>query len=98
MTNCINCGAPISVKDIECSYCKTPYLDISYIPLNKPFTLKINLGTDENPNIVVQKVMLTSLDMSRNSVYDTLHADGIECMRVVRAPEIEYQLNLRGLY
>ena len=39
-TNCPNCGAPIGMDD-RCSYCGTMFLDVSHIPLDEPFYLRV---------------------------------------------------------
>lgn len=45
-TNCPNCGAPIDEEKHKCSYCGTPYFDMSFMNFddNKPFYLKIKYG------------------------------------------------------
>ena len=42
-TNCPNCGAVINPEQHKCSYCGTPYFDMSAIDFEngKPFYLKI---------------------------------------------------------
>ena len=61
-TNCPNCGAIVDLTKNECPYCGTPYFDISYMPLNRPFILKINMGTEENPRILLMKVKVYAVD------------------------------------
>lgn len=41
--NCPNCGAPIDNDKHKCSYCGTPYFDMSFMNFEdrKPFFLKI---------------------------------------------------------
>jgi hypothetical protein len=65
MKNCPNCGSAIEIGEIRCPYCKTAYVDLSYIPLNEPFTLRINVGTNEKPQIIVQTVMTTGVTITR---------------------------------
>lgn len=52
MRNCINCSAPVDLDATKCPYCGTSYYDLSVIPFNKNFSLKINIGTEEHPKIV----------------------------------------------
>ena len=54
--NCPNCGAPIDLEKNKCEYCGTSYFDLSCIPLNEPFFLRVNIGTRENPKFISQKV------------------------------------------
>ena len=54
--NCPNCGAAINPEKNKCEYCGTSYFDLSCIPLNELFFLKINVGTREKPRIITQKV------------------------------------------
>lgn len=35
MKNCINCGAPMDLKDNHCSYCGTPYYDLCCLELDE---------------------------------------------------------------
>ena len=59
--NCPNCGTVIEVENDKCAYCGTSYFDLSCIPINEPFYLKINLGTKDKPKIVTQKVVTTGV-------------------------------------
>ena len=61
-TNCPNCGAAVDLTKNECPYCGTPYFDISYMPIRRPFILKINMGTEENPRIMLMKVKVFAID------------------------------------
>lgn len=63
-TNCPNCGAAVDINELKCPFCGTPYFDISYIPLRKPFVLKVNVGTEENPIIIIAKVMTMGVEQT----------------------------------
>lgn len=64
--NCPNCGAPVNIEYNECAYCGTSYYDLSLMPLRKPFFLKVNIGTDENPQIIMSKVICTNLSINNS--------------------------------
>lgn len=61
-TNCPNCGAAVDLRKNECPYCGTPYFDMSYMPLHRPFILKINMGTEENPRIMLMRVAVYAVN------------------------------------
>jgi hypothetical protein len=68
LKNCPNCGAPYGLGD-KCQYCGTYLLDISTIPINEVFFLKLNVGTKENPQVITQKVYSTNAKFT--ITYDT---------------------------
>ena len=59
--NCPNCGAVIDIDKDKCAYCGTSYYDLSCIPFNEPFYLRLNIGTKENPRIILQKVYTSNV-------------------------------------
>ncbi len=66
MHNCPNCGAPYGLGD-KCQYCGTYLLDISTIPINEVFFLKLNVGTREKPKVIIQKVYSTGANLTISS-------------------------------
>lgn len=67
MRNCINCSAPIDLDATKCPYCGTSYYDLSVIPFNKKFALKINIGTEEQPEIVSAMAFATNCSFERTT-------------------------------
>lgn len=67
--NCPNCGAPISPEKNKCEYCGTSYFDLSCIPLNEPFFLRINVGTREEPRIISSKVYSTGCTLTQEPCF-----------------------------
>lgn len=59
-TNCPNCGAPIGMDD-RCSYCGTMFLDVSHIPLDEPFYLRIRTGLPHWRGLTACKVFCKTL-------------------------------------
>ncbi|MCR5135637.1 MAG: zinc ribbon domain-containing protein [Oscillospiraceae bacterium] len=67
-TNCPNCGAPIGLDD-RCSYCGTLFIDISNIPIDEPFYMKLRLGMYGQGRVITSKVFCSgvSFEMSIDS-------------------------------
>ena len=65
--NCPNCGAVINPDKDKCEYCGTSYYDLSCIPFNEPFYLRLNIGTREHPRIILQKVYTTNVTVDYKS-------------------------------
>lgn len=63
--NCPNCGAPIDIERHKCAYCGTSYYDLSCIPFNEPFFLKINLGKKDNPKIITTQAIMTNCELTQ---------------------------------
>lgn len=63
MTNCKNCGAALDNENIKCPYCGTLYFDLSTIPLNTPFILTINVGTESQPKIITSRAVCDRLSI-----------------------------------
>ena len=82
-TNCPNCGAPIGMDD-RCSYCGTIFLDVSHIPLDEPFYLRVRTWR----GVITSKVVCRSLQ-----VEDAIDAVPTICMefmplqRIIVIPE-----------
>lgn len=68
-TNCPNCGAPIT-PNAKCEYCGTYFLDIARIPLHEPFYLSLNIGTEEHPQVITEKVYTSGCKLTREPMYD----------------------------
>lgn len=96
MTNCPNCGGAIDITANKCAYCGTPYYDLSCIPLRKPFFLRLNIGTDEKPQIILQKVYTSDVTM-------TISEDIVTCTafsgEIHLSPQrnTEYELTFIGI-
>ena len=58
--NCPNCGAPIGLDD-KCGYCGTLFIDISNIPLDKVFYMKLRLGSLYQNRVIVGKVICNNI-------------------------------------
>lgn len=72
MTNCPNCGAPLEIQNNKCSYCGTPYFDMSMIDANgEPFILKLK----HNDEILALKVKLTNLMIEHNARFENPWAE-----------------------
>lgn len=70
--NCPNCGAVIDKNNYKCSYCGTLYYDLSTIPLNEPFYLKIRLN---DGRIVTRRVICSNIEIEYKSDYFSMHID-----------------------
>ena len=70
-TNCPNCGAPLEIDKVKCSYCNTIYYDLSAIDFdsNEPIFLTIK----KNNMLITQKVkpQTASFEMSCDEVFAT---------------------------
>ena len=71
-TNCPNCGAPLETQNNKCSYCGTPYFDMSIIEANgDPFILQLKY----NNEILALKARLTNLMIEHNTRFNNLYCD-----------------------
>lgn len=61
--NCPNCGAPLDNEKIKCPYCGTLYYDLSTIPMNQPFFLSLNVGSEECPKIITSRAICNSVSI-----------------------------------
>lgn len=68
-TNCPNCGAP-TTPNAKCEYCGTYFFDIAHIPLSEPFYLSLNIGTEEHPQVITEKVYTSGCRLTREPFYD----------------------------
>lgn len=61
-TNCPNCGAVISPESNKCSYCGTPYFDMSAIDFEEgePFYLKVKTKWN-GQNVFITQLVKPSL-------------------------------------
>lgn len=92
MTNCPNCGGIINLNEDKCGFCGTPYYDLSCIPLSEPFILRLNIGTRDNPNIVMAKVYITGVEVEHNFLLSEagrlrngkIVSDMSECLKTYR--------------
>lgn len=97
MTNCPNCGAAVDISEIKCPYCGTPYFNMSQIPFQKPFVLKINVGTEENPIIILQKVILTNMAIETDPcVY--YYADNVMLLKSHKIDVNKISMEFEGVY
>lgn len=80
--NCPNCGAVVDLENNKCSYCGTPYYDLSVIPIGsgKPFYLTLNIGTDENPQLFTTKVYPQNVEIVTNRVWGSTYRDMNGCL------------------
>ena len=76
-TNCPNCGAP-TTPNAKCEYCGTYFFDLAHIPLREPFYLSLNIGTEDHPQILTEKVYTTGCRVTREPVYDSFSGRDIE--------------------
>ena len=95
--NCPNCGAVIDVDNNKCAYCGTSYYDLSVIPFNEPFFLRLNIGTQDKPYIILQKVYLSnaSIEYSNDSVYVRGGVGNITSFPIL--PTVSYDMHFVGL-
>lgn len=96
MTNCPNCGSVIDIAANKCAYCGTPYYDLSCIPLHKPFFLRLNVGTDEKPQIILQKVYTSDVTMTFSDD-PVICRDGSKNIHISRRRNTEYELTFIGI-
>ena len=76
-TNCPNCGAPIGMDD-RCSYCGTMFLDVSHIPLDEPFYLRVRTS-GLRQFLVTSRVICVSVSIEDIAV-DTVPRIAMEFM------------------
>ena len=95
--NCPNCGAPLEVGRDNCSYCGTYYFDISYIPINEPFFLSLNVGTREHPMIVCQKVYTSGVTVTREPIGEYGRDAQGRLIQTILGESVSYELNFVGL-
>lgn len=95
-TNCPNCGAPIDYRFERCTCCGTYHVDISAIPTDEPFYLRINVGTRRHPRIVCQKVMTYGASMEMDTGPLTLYANELPVL-IRHSPEMEYNISFHGV-
>lgn len=55
--NCPNCGAAITFEDNKCPYCGTSYYDLSCMPMDRPFFMRIDTSPFGKGSILA-KVLL----------------------------------------
>ena len=96
--NCPNCGAPYDLDLNKCAYCDTSYFDLSCIPLNEPFYLKLNLGTKEKPQTIMQKVYTTGATISNKPEYQSIVGFSGETRICQMNTPTEYELSFVSLY
>ena len=98
MLNCPNCGAPLDVTQNKCAYCGTSYFDLTCIPMNEPFYLRLNVRSRENPQVLCNKVITTGVTLSNfpDSLGCYRNCDG-EIMHSFVLPHIEYSMTFKVL-
>ena len=74
--NCPNCGAAVVFEDYKCPYCGTPYYDLSCMPTDRPFFMRI-VPSPFGKGSILARVVLQNV---------TLHAE------VDALPEINFEL------
>ena len=98
-TNCPNCGAPMDSELIKCPYCGTIYVDFHLISFNVPFYLRLNVGTEEEPQVIVQKVALRSASLTSEPNEVELFYDYDKPMRLFVGPPMHtYELMFTSVY
>lgn len=88
-TNCPNCGAPIGMDD-RCSYCGTMFLDVSHIPLDEPFYLRVRASRGPWRGVITSKVVCRSLQVEDVAI-DTVPTICMEFMPLQMITEIPEQ-------
>lgn len=70
-TNCPNCGAPLEIDKVKCSYCGTIYYDLSAIDFNSNEPIFLTIKKDNM--LLTQKVLpqTVSLIASSDETYIT---------------------------
>ena len=74
-TNCPNCGAPIDPDQTRCAYCGTTYVDVTALRINAANWIRINVGTDERPQILEMRAYVSSCSLALESVYGHVGRD-----------------------
>ena len=91
--NCPNCGAPLTQGVNECGCCGTSYYDLSTIPLRKPFYLQINIGSENEPQIVGAMVRAESLTIEQKAAPAALYLDNRPYYQIETAFMMEFVSN-----
>lgn len=77
-TNCPNCGAPLEIENNKCSYCGTPYFDMSTVQIGgEPILLKIK----DAGHTIITKARLTNANLTYDRSYQDFYSDNILIMR-----------------
>ena len=96
-TNCINCGAPIDINADKCSYCGTPYFDLTAIDFtsHKPVALRLktymgmDMGSERDATVTMLAYpRLGELTCEKETV--DCYGNGTTLMRYIR----NYNVNL----
>ena len=99
MKNCPNCGAVVDFKENKCAYCGTSYYDLSFIPVNKPFWLKLNVGTEEQPQIIEQRVYMREITVTHD-IDSRAYSDIGRSLHILRTipSSVTYEMTFEAVY
>lgn len=89
MTNCPNCGAPISGS--ICEYCGTIFYDFSVIDVDKPCWITVRHGN----SLLRAKVYIGSLSatVEQEPYLECMKMNGVRC-RIVADPVLKLDLSM----
>lgn len=92
MTNCPNCGAPISGN--VCEYCGTTFYDFSVIDVAKPCWITIKYGN----SLLKAKMYVGSLSaaVEQEPYLDYVEMDGVR-RRIVANPVLKLDLSMMSV-
>lgn len=94
MTNCFNCGAPISGN--SCAHCGTPFYDFSVLDLAKPCWVTIKYGN----SLLKARMYVESLSatVEQEPYLDLNYVDKSGVYRFIRAdPVLKLDLSMMSV-
>ena len=93
MTNCPNCGAPISQE--KCPYCGTVLLDFAAIQLGHPCYVKFKI----DGGYILTKLVVERLNIEHNTE-SADYRDGLGCIlkSVVCSHSIDFHMDAHAVF